>query len=392
MKGKPINADFTTIDGFWSDEEEKKEDVTTLCCHSSHALMRLDGRGRHDFLDKPTKIFPPLCGRCFLNKFSLFEDETRTFNNVHYYLNIRKKTCFSDRKEGPFLRCFKVGVNIYQGSFVFCKNTVILPVGCILFDAFMSDQYNLFANTFHSITYTKNNAKYVLNPYLFNYFKTIYEKKVNPSDPGSVIQLMINETIFNIAYQTDAYLFGNLIPPKAHFLSPYIKYGERIILLENNAVNINVTKIPDEDDVDILITNPTTPYTTEDIKYMNEHVLKNASFVDEVSKKRKNELSNKYFVKNKSCNNLPTSASGLYLAYFCIPSTIVDDNDWNKCIRYLRPNVKFEEGIGLISVDNIFEGDFLVIEACIPISSYVDSKASFLKQIYSKPTRCKKRK
>jgi len=389
------------------------------CCQASHVLKDED-RDNFGRLYKDGQLaarsftFLPLCKGCLFAKFGLIEDTAATANNLQCYF-ARKTSANSCHlgREGPFLRAYKTTENLYRQNVVFEKNTVILPVGQLLIDIFMMEPGILFLRDFNTVQLKLNYDPnpYNVNNYLYLYFKMLhqlYVSKVNVSSKRavrnadeftdqqySVVHHMLQDGHAEASYKSEAFLLGNLINPSSG-VSVYVTEGNRIEYAQDRTVYVDVKDhtpqtlepVLDEDShyATTVIHNHKSSIPLldqQDVRNVNNWAFADTNNFHTFVHSRKESLL-AYFeedVNDKLHLDKIYSAIGLHLAHMCVPSHIVDKT-WSNTeptytvLRSLKPNVKYVEGLGLISTKTICVGDFLVINMATTIDRFMATKGS----------------
>ena len=380
------------------------------CCQASHALKHQDtnnfgGLYKNSQLSTRSLTFLPLCKGCLLAKFGLLEDVVKTTNNLQCYYNRKTMNNTCDHEDGPFLRAFKTTGNVYKKTVAFENNTIILPAGQLLLDVFMMEASKLFLRDLNTVEVVINSKSYFMNNYLYLYFKMLhqmYAYNVNLTSPFvrntdefndqqfSILHHMIKDGYSNISYKCEAFLLGNLINPTGG-VSHYVKDGEMINYSQyDKKVHVTLVHKPQakgeepvlDDGSHYVITEITNPRSKikgvqkQTLQNFNDHAYVNTNDFQTFIHNRKRSMED-YFVRGLGDNI--QSAIGLHLAHMCIPSSIVDREEpptstSYKKLRTLKANVKYVEGVGLLSTRTICHGDFLIIDTATLIDNFMSIK------------------
>ena len=382
------------------------------CCQASHALKHQDtnnfgGLYKNSQLSTRSLTFLPLCKGCLLAKFGLLEDAVKTTNNLQCYYNRKTMNNTCDHEDGPFLRAFKTTGNVYKKNVAFETNTIILPAGQLLLDLFMMEPSKLFLHDLNTAVVVINGADYFMNNYLYLYFKRLhqmYAYNVNLTSPFvrntdefndqqySILHHMIKDGYSNISYKCEAFLLGNLINPRGG-VSHYVQDGEMInysqydkkvhvtLAIKPQAVGKEEPVLDDDSHyVTTSIDNPTSKIkgvAKQTLQNFNDHAYVNTNDFQTFIHNRKRSME-EYFERSLGDKDIK-SAIGLHLAHMCIPSSIVDTEGTPtsksyKTLRTLKANVKYVEGVGLLSTRTICHGDFLIINMATLIDHFMSIK------------------
>lgn len=417
-----VSAPVTSINNFLLSDFTKSFHCVNQKCVLSHKLAEIDKKNFGQQYSEPiksTNIFPRICVNCLLSKFGLYES---THKETLTYMNCISKSTKgrddNDRIEGPYLRAFKMVKNIIPNEqVVFNANTIILPAGKLFLDLIMSDSDILFNNNKNIPTITievitnqiSKILKFEINPYLYSYFKHLYDRLTLPDDKKNTFReykyledlLCLDQKFetdcLDATFEIDAMLISNLINPIAS-LSHYVSKAEVVNISKNKNLNITLDEIickeipkeaekadtadnaygkfnfKNENFTADIITNPLKCVTKEKLQHFNSIMFSYVAGMRQLIVNRQLGLAN-YFTWDN--NRDICSASGLHVSSFCLPHEITENN---KVYRKFSPNVIWVESIGLVAAVDICQNEILVINRSTLLSNFIRLKMSNYEQ------------
>lgn len=367
---------------------------------------------------KMTSVFPTICNDCLSKKFGLTESCS---NEDASLLNCRKNSITAvdtttgkqnvTYSEGPYLR---TNVNNNNNNttdspyLVFAKNSIIFPVGQWLLDLLYSDVHCLFYHFSYLPRIKYKEIEYSLNPFIYNFFKDLHftrmmqqqrqqkeerlkQNRWKVKSLNDVLNYCLIPTagLYDSIYDVEAIMMSLLFNPLGHY-SRYITEKKSVLLTENNVLELTMIcnevvvikgDLAEQTDSDFVVVN----ITNEDFIVLKDHEDERVkqladvlfSFIlpmRETIKKWARSLP-AYFTS--FTNSIIKSFMGYHIAAYCVPSIIIDND---VVIRQVAPNVKYIEGIGLISTENIYGDQFLVIETTVLFDKFIKNKMNHLFQ------------
>jgi hypothetical protein len=396
----------------------------TQSCVLSHRLAEFDRKNfgqQYSESSGNTNVFPRICDNCLVAKFGLFEsmhkeEAVNYINCLQLYL--QGKEGKQSNIEGPYLNAFKSVIDIVpETDVVFEEGTIIIPAGKLLIDLIMTETDILFNKT-RIIPKIKLKHKYdidlltlTLNPYIYSYFYHLHDRLTLPDQKNKkpheykyfedilCLDKKNDNECLDATFEIDALLMSNLINPLAS-TSSYVSEAKTIPIKEDKLLYVVLDQV-----------DPINPPTTAELSSLDNSLYSTVEFKNEefgelnkvdikcVTKEKlqhfnslllshimgmKQLIVNRqlgllgYFKKNDDPDDNIYSAIGLHIASFCFPSAITKNG--TEIVRKVFPNVKWIEGIGLISTSNICQNELLVIDQSVDISDFIRLKMSNYEQ------------
>jgi hypothetical protein len=247
---------------------------------------------------------------------------------------------------------------------------------------------------------------FTINPYIYSYFKHLYDWMTSSSSytkSNSKLthfeNILCNQDNLSIncldaTYEVDLLLISNLINPIAA-LSRYISEGRNIILNEAKSASVIHIDLQTEPPLRAeLATLERNLYaavvfsndefeediSTTDIQCLNTEKLQhfNAIMFNQI-------IGMRQYMVNRQMNLITDypndkgvySAGGAHVSSFCVPSIIKNNED---IYRQHDPNVKWIEGVGLISTKDICKNDLLIIDHTVQLKNFTRVKMNNYEQ------------
>lgn len=299
-------------------------------------------------------IFPGMCQACQAVKFGLLQKNKKTILNscsIPQYLN-------TDTEEGPYLQAFDK-TNM-KSQIIFKENTIIIPCGYLLTDMFTMNSINLFHYKPNKVpVYSVENVQYFINPFLYEYFKTIYLKYSSQSNANiSFINKILNQNSnvdqlqFICVYESEIILLGGLIRPTVrHSLFTNGKQNNEFITFEikemkyiQNPIDLIKDQMEPEELIDEF--SDLLHYVTKSDRAYHGNFFK--------------EL---------------TSNVARRISAFCVPNKITVSKDENSgVIRQYQSNVIWKSNIGLVATRDITNGELLTGETSLSLDEFKNLK------------------
>jgi hypothetical protein len=364
-----------------------------------------------------TDLFPSICQSCLLAKFGLVESYNTANKTVYNCILEKTQGTSAIRSEGPYLRAFKPSTSLVKrNAIVFEADTIIVPSGQVLLDILMSDPEKLYndqkvpkviAHVDGTLIGSNVNLerKYTLNPYLFGYFKHIYDAMSCNSTIDTrgteftKLEHFISDKVMkasdniylNTSYELDAFVLSDLITPTAG-RSCYVRHAETLKLVDKTMFVEVVAAEPDPaayrdqytaaNEHSLVATVQSMDFREkiegvkpETIRDLLDNLNPHLYTTRQIMVNREPTLRN-YFADR---NHLPTrSSTALHVSSMCVPSLIVETEmrEEAKVLKRIKPNVMWVEGIGLCSTGPICDNDYLVINETVDIDDFIRIKVN----------------
>lgn len=345
----------------------KRDRETQSQCALSHELISFKDNDYYEkYKTKSTITFPAICRACLAYKFGLIEKKMS--NESLLGCSILKLNY--KYEEGPYLcvreeekEAKEKGKRDSNSKVAFRKDTVIIPCGYWLYDILMGDTLQLFNNKNLIPKILKAGVEYTINQYIFNYFRSIYKflstKEVENKFMDHVITYLwgLNETDPNFdmlgTYELDSLFICGLVQPT---------YINSIICKdEKNAILTGLNVLEGDIAYEILYD-----------KYKNEEDMEvdSSKLIEDYTKFLLNYIVIRKKILEKHYSDVTGDLPGRQIASFCIPSTIISDDDSATIYRKLKHNVIWVQYIGLVAYRDIYYEEMLIIETILTLGNF----------------------